>query len=695
MTLIPKPKPPPPPPPPPPEVKETGGKRAAAMAQLAPLIPLSHSTAPTPTASKAHRADERHQKGHHASDSAGAAGLAEAAAAEAECSGRADCIRLHGVNGQVLGHRLRVEQISATGGAALLLVWDPPDIGLYHWNVLGYRLQYRTARQFAPASGAGNLSVPDLFAAEPLSGAAQPAVPNRATLSAAAAAASFARGGDGGGGEYTSEWRNLPDVVGKTTGGPGAVTAPTNITVALEWVRDGTLLYYFRVRAFNHAGAAAWSAASYGFLPATPPYPTAPVTVTKAGVSLQWVQQVGALGAGLTPAELWAADATHGGYGQAANELVQVVTVAWPHAVTYGTTACLPGSGGLADRQAGGGGGGLLPPPPPPPNCTTAGVGLPVRQYQLLVPHPSGEAGRWTALSKLGGGGSGADNGWSSDPLYPAVNCAAASGCWTTLRLSLLDLTAIGTPLAGSGSSSGSGEGAGGVELALRVRAANVLGWGGATPAATLRLLAPPVAALPRPAVLGLTEHEAYLAWPPPPPPPPLAGGGVDTIVGYRVFGQSTRATAAGRTHAPTVPGWQAVNTAPWAAASRASLTAPIRAHSGDPVPRPLPGGLDGGGSGEWLEFDAANLYLHSRGEAGGSSWETADNLTVALAARLRVWPHRAAVIDHLSGGTAYRFAVQPVTAAGRLGPVSAASPALRTAQSGPTDLRIYASPPW
>lgn len=190
---------------------------------------------------------------------------------------------------------------------ATVVAWEAPDPGLYKWDILGYRVQWRKE--------------------------GRPWPPHDAASGAAVSGGSTEQGGSA-------------DVM-TSAGSPSTGTDKTEVLVE-TFASFG--LYYFRVRAWNHGGAGAWSEESYGLWPPTPPEPPADLRAVAIPVS------------GLN--------------------------VTWSPAGTSGTQSCV--DIGARDVAAG--------------ICTTVGTGLPIDSYKLEIMRgiPTGtESDHWQGAVRL------------------------------------------------------------------------------------------------------------------------------------------------------------------------------------------------------------------------------------------------------------------------------------------------------
>jgi hypothetical protein len=188
-----------------------------------------------------------------------------------------------------------------------IVAWAAPDPGLYKWDILGYRVQWRKE--------------------------GQPWPPHDPTSGVAASGGAAEEGG-------------AVDVM-TLAGSPSTGTDRTEVLVR-TFASCG--LYYFRVRAWNHGGAGAWSEESYALWPPTPPEPPADLRAVAIPVS------------GLN--------------------------VTWSPSVTSGTQECLD----IANRDIAAG------------ICTTVGTGLPIDSYRLEIMRgiPTGtDSDHWQGAVRL------------------------------------------------------------------------------------------------------------------------------------------------------------------------------------------------------------------------------------------------------------------------------------------------------
>ena len=202
-----------------------------------------------------------------------------------------------------------------------IVAWAAPNPGLYGWDILGYRVQWRLDGQPWPAH-------------DPASGVA-------------------VTGG-------STDQGGVADVMTLI----GSPSTGTDYTSVLVKTYAGVGIYHFRLRPWNHGGAGAWSEASYGLWPPTPPEPPTQLSAQAISGSVS--------------------------VSNVSSAIVSGLNVSWHPSVTEGTAECADVI--ARDVLAG--------------ICTTVGAGLPIDSYKLeiLVGTPTGTTtDHWQGAVRLSG----------------------------------------------------------------------------------------------------------------------------------------------------------------------------------------------------------------------------------------------------------------------------------------------------
>ena len=341
---------------------------------------------------------------------------------------------------------------------AVTVRWDGADPGLYQWEVLGHRVAWRHEASSWP----DDLSAP---------------VPGK---------------------------QGLIDVL--TPAGSASV-GTSEAAAVVHVLQPDAGLYYFRVRAWNHAGTTAWSASSYGYWP--PEAPRAPVNLL------------------VVPAA------------------ISAFAISWGLAETVGTEPCSDIS--ARDVAAG--------------ICTTRGAGLHADSYQLEWFDGRG-SGSWRPLHVTNAtvvlSLEHTTEGVAAAAVAAFAAYEAAEPCPSSVNQHVSNQT--NQPNQTNQTVSDCTEAtiasmsrgviwidfglAPRLAVSFRVRARNLAGWGDASSVVNATTFGPPGPLAQAPFYAPKISTSAIgLAWW---PPPDLGGSPGNPVLGYRVFGQSWKASSSG-----------------------------------------------------------------------------------------------------------------------------------------------------
>jgi hypothetical protein len=319
--------------------------------------------------------------------------------------------------------------------------WQAAERGNYQWQILGYRIEWRHESIVWPSEH--NM------------------------------------------GEVKHNLQGTQDVL--TVAG-SASTGTDKCEGSVYHIQPGIGLFYFRIRAWNHAGSSSWSGSSYGYWPPMVPNPPlAPIVVTAPG---------------------------------------RAFAVSWGIAVTHGTEDCHD----IAKRDVAGG------------ICTTRGAGLAASEYQLqwqAMPSNANSQLSWRPLSSLNSS-TVARLVHTQDGVKAAVSTAIRAYKIASPSCSLKNNTSAGCHPPGLGDFARSVVWVEGVYmpqhiLRFRVRARNAVGWSKPSVPTNGTAFQPPNACATPFYAPSVTQTSIGVAWWPPQSDP------WDPVLGYRVFGQSWR----------------------------------------------------------------------------------------------------------------------------------------------------------
>eukprot|EP01045_Picozoa_sp_COSAG04_P006921 COSAG04_NODE_350_length_16101_cov_52.309923_2_plen_1070_part_00 len=146
--------------------------------------------------------------------------------------------RDHAIPGTIDGGTIHFRNVTSEH---TIVAWQPPDQGLYKWDVLGFRVEWRLEGQPWPQPGEGG----------------------------------------------ATEQGGAADVM--TPEGSASTGTTCNCVLVRTWPGKG--LYFFRIRSWNHGGSAPWSEESYGLWPPEPPQPPKELAASRlptTGFNISW-----------------------------------------------------------------------------------------------------------------------------------------------------------------------------------------------------------------------------------------------------------------------------------------------------------------------------------------------------------------------------------------------------------------------